>query len=59
MIDLSTISTADLVAELSKRDGAIIDDADDGEILIIYHDVSLGKLVDTIAGPAKILVVRE
>lgn len=60
MIDLSTISTAELVAELSKRDGVKSYTAGNGDIAdirITYPYGGTGN--EETNGPCKILVVRE
>lgn len=60
MIDMVTISTAELVEELSKRDGTFIEDLinpyDIYPWYVIKHEF---KEYHRVAGPAKILVMRE
>jgi hypothetical protein len=55
-IQLAT--TADLVRELAGREGVTVDDAEYGDIQILYSDVSLGRIIDKVDGPATVLVVR-
>jgi len=64
MIDLSTISTAELVAELSKRDGVECMDIGINRryMISVSHEDSLREDIEfgrDDDGPCAILVVRE